>query len=54
MAKVTTEQVRLMREVRNDPEAYALLKEKARWEHMTLFATLAEWGDPREWLKKLT
>ena len=46
---ITQEDKDLMNEIRQDPEANRRLKEKAKWEAMTLFAVLKEWGDPREW-----
>lgn len=46
---ITEEEKRLMEEVRKNSDAYKKLQDKARWEHMSLFAVLAEWGDPRTW-----
>ncbi len=46
---ITKEDKLLMEEIRKDPKAYQKLKDKAKWEHMTLYGVLKEWGDPREW-----
>ena len=46
---ITQEDKDLMNEIKQDPEAYQRLKNKAKWEHMTLYGVLKEWGDPREW-----
>lgn len=56
MGKITKEDEALMDEIRQDPIAYELLRNKCKWEAMGQFAVLSEWGDPREWLdyKKLT
>jgi hypothetical protein len=39
----------LMREVRKDKRAFKKLQAKAQWEHISLFAVLKSWGDPRKW-----
>ena len=39
----------LFNEIKNDPAALQWLKDKAKWEHMTLFQVLECWGDPRKW-----
>lgn len=49
MAKITKEDERLFEEIKKDPEAYELLKGKARWEQMSLMAVLRDYGDPRNW-----
>lgn len=46
---ITEEEKKLMEEIRKDPKALQRLKDKARWEAMSLFAVLKEWGDPRKW-----
>ena len=46
---ITQEDIDLMKAVKEDSEAYQRLKDKARWESMTLYGILKEWGDPREW-----
>ena len=46
---ITEEDINLMNEIKQDPKAYQRLKDKAKWEHMTLYGVLKEWGDPREW-----
>ena len=33
----------------NDTVAYKRIRDKAKWEHMTPFAILEQWGDPRKW-----
>ena len=50
-SRITEVERRLYAEVQADPVAYQRLQEKARWEHMTPFAILREWGDPRKWEK---
>ncbi len=49
MTAITEEHKKLMEEVRQDKEAYQRLKDKARWEHMTLYGVLIEWGPPWKW-----
>lgn len=49
MAVITKEAEELMSEIRKDDKAFQKLKNKAQWEHMTHFAILREWGDPRKW-----
>ena len=49
MGKITDEDQRLMDEIKADPIAYDLLKAKASWEGMSLFAVLHEYSDPRTW-----
>jgi len=39
----------LMSEIMLDSKANQLLKDKAKWEQMTLYGVLKEWGDPRKW-----
>jgi hypothetical protein len=46
---ITEEDKLLMEEIRKNPKAYQKLKDKAKWEHMTTYGVLKEWGDPREW-----
>ena len=46
---ITEEDKLLMEEIRKDPKANQRLKDKAKWEHMTLYGVLKEWGDPRKW-----
>ena len=46
---ITEEDRRLMEEVKKDLNAYQRLKDKANWEHMSLFAILKDYGDPRRW-----
>lgn len=46
---ITPEEKALYAEVRANPRAFALLQAKCRWEHMTLYGVLREWGDPRTW-----
>ena len=46
---ITEEDINLMNEIKQDPKAYQRLKDKAKWEHITLYGVLKEWGDPREW-----
>ena len=48
-SRITEAEKKLYAEVQADPVAYQRLRDKARWEHMTLFAILREWGDPRKW-----
>ena len=39
----------LLNDLRNhSSSAYAQLRAKAKWEGMSLFAVLREWGDPRQ------
>jgi hypothetical protein len=49
MSAITEKDIQLMAEIKEDPKAYDLLRAKCRWEHMTLYAVLKGWGDPREW-----
>lgn len=49
MFAVTKEEQELFAEVRADQAAYRLLKHKASWERMSLYAVLKCWGDPRKW-----
>ena len=49
MSKITILDKQLMAEIIENPIAFRLLKDKSRWEGMTLYAVLQEWGDPREW-----
>jgi hypothetical protein len=46
---ITEEDKKLMEEIVKDPKALQLLKDKCNWEHMSRYAVLEEWGDPREW-----
>jgi len=46
---ITPEDEKLMIEIQQDKEAYEKLKAKARWEQMSLYAVLKDYGDPREW-----
>ena len=48
---ITGKDMILMEEIKQDPDAYEKLKAKARWEHITLFAVLKSYGDPRNWEK---
>lgn len=41
--------IELMGEIKDDPLALRLLKDKCKWEQMGMYAVLQEWGDPREW-----
>ena len=38
-----------MEAIKADSVAYERLKAKCRWEGMTLYGVLREWGDPRLW-----
>ena len=46
---ISKEDRELMDEVTKDPIALELLKNKCRWEAMSRYAVLKEWGDPRKW-----
>lgn len=48
--KVSEETVRIEREIREaGGEAEQRLRDKCRWEAMTRYAVIREWGDPRTW-----
>ena len=49
MDQVTDKEKQLFEEIKKDPKAYEKLKTKCRWEHMTIFAVLRDYGDPRKW-----
>ena len=49
MAIITKEQDELRKEIYSDPIAKSLLLAKCEWEHMSPYAVLREWGDPRTW-----
>jgi hypothetical protein len=49
MTEITMLDKQLMLEIIEDPVALELLKDKCRWEAMSRYAVLKEWGDPREW-----
>ena len=49
MSTITKRDKELMDEIQNDPIAFELLKDKCRWESMSRYGVLKEWGDPREW-----
>ena len=49
MSEITEAERALMREIAADPVAAELLTHKCRWEAMSRYAVLREWGDPREW-----
>lgn len=49
MAAITDADRALMAAVRADARAYEMLQHKCRWEGMTLYGVLLEWGDPRTW-----
>lgn len=49
MSVITDKERALMREVSADPIAASLLTHKCRWEGMSRYAVLKEWGDPRKW-----
>jgi len=49
MTAITILDKQLMSEIISDPKAYKMLKDKAKWEQMTLYGVLKEWGDPRKW-----
>ena len=46
---ITAAEWAIMKEINADPEAENLLSAKCRWEGMSRFAVLREWGDPRTW-----
>lgn len=46
---ITEKDEKLLEEIKKDPKAFERLKAKARWEEMTLFAVLIDYGDPRNW-----
>ena len=39
----------LFEEIKKDPDAFQKLRDKASWEHISLYAVLNEYGDPRKW-----
>jgi len=47
--KIRGVDVTLMTEVRANPVAYELLRNKCVWEAMSNYAVLRIWGDPRTW-----
>lgn len=49
MAVIRDSDRALMALVRADARAYEMLQHKCRWEGMTLYGVLLEWGDPRTW-----
>lgn len=49
MSTITAADKALMAEVNSDPAALWRLRQKARWEGMSLYGVLSEWGDPRTW-----
>lgn len=49
MAIISEEDTKLMKEICADPVAKSLLQGKCKWEHMSMYAVLHEWGDPRKW-----
>ena len=49
MSIITKKDKELMDEIQNDSIALELLKNKCRWESMSRYGVLKEWGDPREW-----
>jgi hypothetical protein len=49
MAAVTEKEIALWKEIRSDPVVKELIGEKCRWEHLSCYAVLREWGDPRKW-----
>ena len=49
MSAITESEIALMKEIRADPIAKELLGAKCQWEHMSCYAVLREWGDPRMW-----
>lgn len=38
-----------MAQIEANSAAYERLKAKSKWEGMTLYGVLREWGDPRQW-----
>ena len=46
---ITDKDRELLEEIKKDPDAFENLKAKARWEAMTLFGVLKDYGDPRQW-----
>lgn len=46
---ITDKEKKLFEEISKDEKAFALLRDKAEWEGMSLYGVLYEWGDPREW-----
>ena len=46
---ITKEDRALMAQIKQDTNAYKRLQAKARWEHISLFAVLKDYGDPRRW-----
>lgn len=46
---VTPQEKELYDEVKQDPKAYEMLRNKSSWEQMSHYAVLSEWGDPRGW-----
>lgn len=41
---------RIFKEVRaENGDAWRKLRDKARWEGITLLAVIRQWGDPRKW-----
>lgn len=49
MSKVITKEMREIMSAINGTEYKQRLIDKARWEGMSTWAVLAEWGDPRTW-----
>ena len=49
MSEITAGDRALMAEISADPLASELLGHKGRWEGMSRYAVLKEWGDPRMW-----
>ena len=46
---ITEDDRKLLEEIKNDSDAYERLQAKARWEKITVFAVLRDYGDPRNW-----
>ena len=46
---VKPETMSLLDEVKKNPIAFRMLKDKCEWEQMSLTSGLSQWGDPRRW-----
>jgi len=41
---------KILEEVKKESgEAWEDLKQKCRWEHISLLGVISQWGDPRKW-----
>lgn len=54
MGSFITKEVRDLREaIRHDPVLDERLLDKCRWENMSVWQVLEEWGDPKDWSAKV-